>query len=95
MTEEERRDKYERAKKRVASLKKLYSELINYTIFIAVLGGLNYYVNEWSNMWFLWPAFFWGIGLAIRAYKTLALNSLFGKKWEERKIKEYIDKDDK
>lgn len=95
MTEEERRDKYERAKRRVAALKKLYSEIINYTIFIAILGGINYYINDWRNMWFLWPAFFWGIGLAFRAYKVFAVDSFFGKKWEERKIKEYIDKDDK
>ncbi len=94
MTEEERRDKYERAKKRVADLKKFYSEIISYVVFIAILAGLNYYIDKWSYMWFLWPTFGWGIGLVFRAYKIFTVNSFFGKKWEERKIREYIDNED-
>ncbi|MEP0266502.1 2TM domain-containing protein [Dokdonia sp.] len=95
MTEEERRDKYERAKQRVADLKKFYTEVISYVAFIVMLGGLNYYLNEWRYMWFLWAAFGWGIGLVFRAYKIYVKSSFFGRDWEERKIREYLDKDDK
>lgn len=95
MTEEERRDKYDRAKKRVAELKKFYTELISYVAFITMLAGLNYYLDRWDYMWFLWPAFGWGIGLVFRAYKIYVASSFFGKAWEERKIREYIDSDDK
>ena len=45
-------------------------------------------------MWFLWAAFGWGIGILFHAIGTFNLNPFFGKGWEERKIKEYMDKDE-
>ena len=85
--------KYLRAKERVDKMRKFYSSLTSYIIVIAGLGALNYYLNEWSYMWFLWAAFGWGIGLIFQAIKAFSLNPFFGKDWEERKIKEYMDKD--
>ncbi|MCK5638887.1 MAG: 2TM domain-containing protein, partial [Flavobacteriaceae bacterium] len=38
-------------------------------------------------------AFFWGIGLMFHAYGVFGKNLLFSKDWEERKIKEIIEKD--
>lgn len=93
MTPEERRDKFERAKKRVADHKKFYGELISYFFFIIVLGGINYYFNGWAYMWFLWAVFGWGIGLVFRAWKLFGKNPFLSKDWEEKKIKEYMDKD--
>ncbi len=93
MTPEERRDKFERAKKRVTDLKKFYGELISYFLFIIVLAGINYYFNGWTYMWFLWAVFGWGIGLMFRAWKLFGKNPFLSKDWEERKIKEYMDKD--
>ncbi|GGG11198.1 histidine kinase [Dokdonia pacifica] len=95
MTPEEKRDKYERAKERVADLKKFYGEIMSYFLFMAVLAGINYYFNDWRYMWFLWPAFGWGIGLIFKAYKLFSKSAFFGRDWEERKIKEYIDKEDR
>lgn len=86
--------KYIRAKERVDELKKFYSNLTSYTFVIAGLAALNYYVNQWSYMWFLWAAFGWGIGLVFHAIGTFQLNPFFGKNWEERKIQEYMDKDE-
>ena len=94
MTPEERRDKYERAKQRVADLKKFYGEIMSYFFVIAVLAGINYYFNSWSYMWFLWPALGWGIGVIFKAYKVFGKSRFLGRDWEERKIREYLDKDD-
>ena len=44
-------------------------------------------------MWFLWAAFGWGLGLLIHAIRTYNLNPFFGKQWEERKIKEFLEKE--
>ena len=55
---------------------------------------LNYWTNEWRNMWFLWAAFGWGIGIIFHAIKTFNLNPFFGKGWEERKIKEIMREDE-
>ncbi|MFK7813626.1 MAG: 2TM domain-containing protein [Maribacter sp.] len=86
-------EKYSRAKDRVVELKKFYSKLTSYVFVIALLAGINYYVNEWSNAWFLWAAFGWGIGLAFRAVKVFGMNPILGKNWEERKIQEFMNED--
>lgn len=90
----EKENKYIRAKERVAEIKKFYTSLFFYIVFIAFLAGLNYYTNEWSYMWFLWAALGWGIGLIFQAAKAFNWNPFINKDWEERKIKELMDKDD-
>jgi hypothetical protein len=84
---------YFKAKRKVAEIKKFYTSLIMYVIFITFLAGINYYSNEWRYAWFLWAAFGWGIGLFFQGVKAFNWNPVYGKDWEERKIKEYMDKD--
>lgn len=83
-------NKYLRAKERVEELKKFYGNLTAYVIVISILAGINYWSNEWRYMWFLWAAFGWGIGLFFHAMRTFNLNPFFGRNWEERKIKEFM-----
>lgn len=88
-------NKYLRAKERVEELKKFYNNLIAYIIVNAGLAALNYWQNQWAYTWFLWSVFGWGIGLAFHAAKAFQWNPLFNKDWEERKVKEFMDKDAK
>jgi hypothetical protein len=89
-----REDKYFRAKERVEALKKFYGSLLSYVIFITLLGALNYWIDEWRYPWFLWAAFGWGIGLVFQAVKAFDFNPFFGKDWENRKIKELMEKEE-
>ncbi|MAT89250.1 MAG: histidine kinase [Flavobacteriaceae bacterium] len=89
-----REERYLRAKERVTHIKKFYSSLLFYIIFIAFLGALNYYTNQWRYMWFLWAAFGWGIGLFFQAAKAFRWNPFLGKNWEERKMKEFMDQEE-
>lgn len=91
--ETDRQKKLERAKKRVAELKKFYSGLISYVVVIAALATVNYYADQWKYPWFLWAAFGWGIGIIFQAIKLFAKNPFLNKDWEKRKIKEYMDKE--
>lgn len=86
--------KYIRAKERVEELKKFYGNLMSYIVVISFLAVINYYTNEWRYMWFLWAAFGWGIGLVFHAVGTFNLNPFFGKGWEERKIREFMEDED-
>lgn len=88
-------NKYIRAKERVEELKKFYGNLTAYVIVISGLAALNYWVDGWRYMWFLWAAFGWGIGLFFHAIRTFNLNPFFGKDWEERKIKEFMNEDER
>ncbi|MGB5436402.1 MAG: 2TM domain-containing protein [Maribacter sp.] len=95
METSEKENKYYRAKERVESIKKFYTGLLSYLFFISLLAGINYWTDEWRYPWFLWAAFGWGIGLIFQAIKTFSLNPFFGRDWEERKIKEYMEEDEK
>jgi hypothetical protein len=85
--------KFLEAKERVAGIKKFYTSLMFYVVFICFLAALNYYTNEWSYPWFLWAALGWGIGIVTQAFKAFGWLPYMNKNWEERKIKEFMDKD--
>ncbi|UCD19634.1 MAG: 2TM domain-containing protein [candidate division WOR-3 bacterium] len=82
---------YRRAKRRVEEIKGFYAHLI---IFVAV-NALLVLINLWTSpgfLWFLIPLVGWGIGLFFHAVFGFGLFGVFTKEWEEKKIKEYIDK---
>ncbi|MAP55016.1 2TM domain-containing protein [Altibacter sp.] len=93
MNDLEKQNKYIRAKERVADIKKFYTSLLFYILFIGFLAALNYYTNELRYPWFLWAALGWGIGIVIQAFKAFRWMPYMNKEWEERKIKEYMEKD--
>ncbi|UJH67759.1 2TM domain-containing protein [Allomuricauda sp. SCSIO 65647] len=95
MQQLDKESRYIKAKERVEELKKFYANLWSYILVISALGLINYLTNEWRYMWFLWAAFGWGIGVLFHAINTFRLNPFFGKDWEERKIREFMEEDEK
>lgn len=83
---------YKMAKKRVDTIKVFYVHLGIYILGIPVFIYLNY-VSQTSFPWALFPLGGWGLGVASHATEAFDFNPFFGKKWEERKIKEYMEKD--
>lgn len=84
-------ERYLRAKKRVENLKGFYIHLTAYVLvntFILFI-NLSTFEGEW---WFFYPLGGWGIGLIIHGLTVFA-SGTFGADWEERKIKEYMEKD--
>lgn len=79
---------YYRAKKRVEQLKGFYGNLISYCCVIPVLAFVNLtYMPQFQ--WFWFSACGWGFGLVMHAFKVLG----YGTDWEERKIKEILEKE--
>ncbi|PCI10080.1 MAG: hypothetical protein COB73_04100 [Flavobacteriaceae bacterium] len=102
-TEYYKEERYKRAKKRVKEIKGFYWHLFWYlvvNIFITfgstiadVVRGINVELEDLHfGMFSVW--FFWGIGLVSHWLKVFGKNIIFSKDWEERKIKEYMDRDD-
>lgn len=91
-------EKYKRAKKRIEELKGFYVHLAIYVVINTFL-LVNIYIRSLGEPGDFWEfshfftLIFWGIGLAFHAAHTFKLNPLFGKKWEERQIRKYMDKD--
>ncbi|MET3536915.1 2TM domain-containing protein [Chryseobacterium limigenitum] len=81
---------YERAKKRVKEIKSFYGNLISYCIIIPFLIIVNLITNP-KHIWFYFPMLGWGIGLAAHGMSVFAI----GKGWEEKKIREILEKQDK
>lgn len=92
---DEQENRYLKAKERVEQVKKFYTGLIFYLLFIGFLAYLNYYNNQWRYMWFLWVAFGWGIGVFFQAAKAFRWNPFLGKDWEDRKLKEFLEEEEK
>jgi len=83
---------YKRAKKRVEELKGFYAHLIVYVVVNAVLVLINLWTSP-GFLWFLFPLVGWGIGLFFHAVFGFGLFGVFTKEWEDKKIKEYMEKD--
>lgn len=80
---------YNRAKKRVGEIKGFYSNLISYSIIIPMLVFINLRTSDFQ--WFWFPMLGWGMGLAFHAFGVFG----YGSSWEERKIQEILDKENK
>ncbi|AXG70509.1 2TM domain protein [Kordia sp. SMS9] len=85
---------YLRAKKKVEKIKGFYGHLASYVIVnIFILSMIGFNLDTGETFWkfgHFSTAFFWGIGLAFHAAGVFGPDFLLGKKWEERKIKEYM-----
>ena len=83
--------RYQKAKERVEKIKGFYGNLFAYCIVIPILIFINY--NTTSFPWAIFPALGWGFGVAAHGMDAYGYNPLFGKNWEERKMREYMDDD--
>jgi sensor histidine kinase YesM len=85
--------KYERAKKHVEELKGFYIHLTIYSLMIPVFIYLNFQSGGFP--WAIFPIVGWGAGISCHAMEVFNYNPLLGKNWEERKIRDLMEKDDK
>ncbi len=96
---------YIRAKKRVKDIKGFYIHLVVYVIINIFISGVIIYgltssgdsfLEAFSNFGVYSTWFFWGIGMFFHWLGVFGFKSLgFGKDWEERKIREMMEKEDK
>jgi hypothetical protein len=85
-------DKYYLAKKKVENIKGFYGNLASFIIVNIVLIAINLYTTP-NHLWFYWPLMWWGIGVVFHGLKVFEVFPVLGKGWEERKIKEIMDKE--
>ena len=85
-------EKYNKAKKRIKELKEFYSHLASYLVVIPFLIFINLYFSP-KHIWFYWPMLGWGIGLFFHALGVFNIFPFFGKDWDDKKIKEIMEKE--
>ena len=86
-------ERYIKAKKRVEEIKGFYGNLIAYIIVNIGLLVINLLTAP-NYLWFFWPMLGWGIGVVFHGMKVFNYMPFIGKDWEEKKIKEFMDKED-
>ena len=85
--------KYERAKEHIEKLKGFYVHLAIYLIMVPVFIFLNF--RSTGFPWAIFPIVGWGFGITGHAMETFNYHPFLGKNWEERKLKQFMDEDDK
>ncbi len=90
-TEEER---FQQAKKRVEEIKGFYGNLTAYIVVNLALLFINLKTSP-DQLWFYWPMLGWGIGVIFHGLRVFNYLPFLGKDWEERKMKEYMEEDER
>ncbi|KAA0129866.1 histidine kinase [Chryseobacterium sp. SN22] len=87
---ETKNESYERAQKRVKEIKSFYGNLVSYCLIIPFLIIVNIITSP-GDLWFIYPMLGWGIGLAAHGMGVFGI----GKRWEDKKIREILEKQNK
>lgn len=90
-------EEYYLAYKRVKRIKGFYTHLIVYifvNLFLIFDDGFDSISLEQFFQWHTYStAFFWGLGLLSHGISVFGKDFFFGNDWEERKIREYMEKE--
>ena len=93
----EEKNKLERARKKVKSIRGFYKHLTIYLIINILALLYTYFKLETGEEFFVFKnfnmAFFWGIGVIFHALGVFGTGIFFGSDWEDRKIRELMDKE--
>jgi hypothetical protein len=89
--------KYQQALKRVKKIKGFYTHAAVFFIINVMIVIVNFQNLNAGETYFQFKnfstAFFWGIGLTAHGFSVFLPNWILGQNWEERKIKEYMEKE--
>ncbi len=85
-------NQYQKAKERVEAIKGFYIHLIVYVAVNLMLFSINVIFSP-EGLWFFWPLMGWGIAVAFHALSVFGFGLYFGPDWEERKIRELMEKE--
>ena len=89
--------KYQEALKRVKKIKGFYTHAIVYVIINVMIVIINIQSLNEGETYFQFKnfmtAFFWGIGLLAHGLSVFVPNWIMGQYWEDRKIKEFMEKE--
>ena len=87
---------YAMAFKKMKRIKGFYVHLAVYLIFntiIILVGNTEFNDSDSGSLGRFSLAFYWGIGLAAHGASVFGRDLFFGSRWEERKIRQFMDKD--
>lgn len=85
-------ERYYQAQKKVKEIRGFYEHLAVFIIINATIIVVNLMTSP-EYLWFVWCLIGWGVGLLSHGLKAFEFSLLLSKDWEERKIKEILEKE--
>jgi len=84
--------RYVKAKEKVQAIKGFYSNVLSYIIVIPILAYINYRTTDFP--WVIFPMLGWGFGVVAHGMEAYGYSPFTGRKWEERKMREFMEKEE-
>ncbi|MCR5862856.1 2TM domain-containing protein [Flavobacterium sp. J372] len=95
----EEAQRLERARKKVQAIMGFYKHLAAYVIVNLFLIAMKWFNLDPGEEFFTFgtfsTAFFWGIGLVFHGVGVFGTNIFLGRNWEERKIQQYMEQEER
>ena len=86
-------------RRRVRRLAEFYRHLMVFLTVISLIWLLNAWqfynrtqVIHWYSWWALWPTLGWGIGVFFHGLAVLPVWNFLSQDWEDRKVKELLER---
>ncbi|MRX68267.1 histidine kinase [Flavobacterium resistens] len=85
-------ERYYEAQKRVKEIKEFYQHLTVFLLCNPIVIVVNLMTSP-GYLWFIWSLLGWGFAIVMHAMKVFRISPAFSKEWEERKIRELLEKE--
>ncbi|TDP02337.1 2TM domain-containing protein [Flavobacterium sp. 245] len=85
-------ERYLEVQKRVKELREFYEHLTVFILVNPILIVVNLMTSP-GYLWFVWSLLGWGFAIVMHALKAFRISPAFSKEWEERKIREILEKE--
>lgn len=82
---------HRRARKRAEDLRRFYIGVMVYLVVNLCLFLIN--ISIGGSTWFYWPLLIWGIFVVIDGISLFLRGGPLGADWEERKVRQLIDRE--
>ncbi|AWK07154.1 histidine kinase [Flavobacterium crocinum] len=85
-------DRYYNAQKKVKEIREFYDHLTVFVLVNPIVIVVNLMTSP-GYLWFLWCLMGWGMAIILHGLKVFSFPPFFNKKWEEKKIREIMEKE--
>ena len=86
--------RFQKAKNKAKAIKSFYCNLLCYGIVIPILITINLIYMPTFH-WFWFSMLGWGSGIVLHSIEAFEYNPLMPKDWEQRKLKQFLEEENK
>jgi len=87
-------ERYYQAQKKVEEIKKFYQHLTVYLLCNPIVIVVNLITSP-GYLWCIYSVIGWAIPIILHGLKAFEFSPFYNKEWEERKIREILEKENK